>query len=194
MRADRGSTRCGEVLLPERILLRQRIIGPPIAGRSGLALLRALYRRPAPGCGALPRRRGTLSRRGTRSCGALPCGRFRRLLLPSLCSAPSRVLASDERDVGHPGHDISRPLGQAPGGAVKLPLQRSDRPTERFGGTNQQRLVVAGPVTLLPRRKHSFTLGHSKLLLVGRLPSANLISKLRAKTLSPRERVPALSD
>ena len=34
---------------------------------------------------------------------------------------------------------------------------------------------------LLPRRKHSFALGHSKLLLVGRLPLANVFSKLRAK-------------
>jgi predicted ABC-type transport system involved in lysophospholipase L1 biosynthesis ATPase subunit len=48
-----------------------------------------------------------------------------------------------------------------------LPLQRADHATERLGGAQQQRVVVAGVIVALPRGKHLAVLGHSKLLLMG---------------------------
>jgi hypothetical protein len=49
-----------------------------------------------------------------------------------------------------------------------LPLQRADHATERLGGAQQQRVVVAGVIVMpLPRGKHLAVLGHSKLLLMG---------------------------
>jgi hypothetical protein len=64
---------------------------------------------------------------------------------------------------------------------IELPLQCTDHATKRLGGSQEQRVVVAGPVLWLPRGKHLSLLGHSKLLLVGRLPSVDGWSKERAK-------------
>ena len=52
--------------------------------------------------------------------------------------------------------------------AVQLPLQRANQATERLCGSQQQRVVKAGPViTRLARGKRFALPTHSKLLLVG---------------------------